>query len=312
MRQTALFPLVLFLGCFEGGPWSDPPPPSELAKDSPSGVGDWAWVEASRETTCAIAGTDGLLSCWGDMEIWGNHRDTGRNHGAQPPWTTPLVSLDSGTCEYCGLDASGALSCWGCREDLSQDAPSGSFELVSVSLWAACAAPASGPIQCWGQHWEGGADPDSWGQPEAPVLDLSVSRTTGCALMPDQTIACFGSDSITAPSGTFIVIEAGEYGHHCGLRTDGTVDCWGDELYTVISDVPAGVFIDITAGSSFACALDVAGEATCWGKDDEELLAPPAGPYTQISGGSNHVCGILASGGAIQCWGSENWEQFPD
>ena len=306
MRSALTLTLILG-GCYEL--FDLEPAASGAVDEQRSSSSGWAWVEAGREVTCATSSTDATMECWGDMDGWEENRDTGTDHLGQIPWGVSWGSLDSGSCEFCGLSDAGEVTCWGCRVDLADDAPSGRFEHIETSLWTACAAPASGPIQCWGTHWEGGGEPEGWSPPEAPVLDISVAREHACALMPDGTLSCFGSLG-AAPTGSYTLIDGGE-AHHCGLRVDGTVNCWGNDDFGQISGTPSGTFVDLTAGSYHTCAIDSFGEVTCWGYDEYGLLEAPGGPLRQLSGGGTYTCGIRDDDGTIHCWGYNHWGQFP-
>ena len=49
--------------------------------------------------------------------------------------------------------------------------------------------------------------------------------------MTDATVECWGHDEYgqaTPPAGTFSQVSAGEH-HTCGVRTDGSVVCWGND-----------------------------------------------------------------------------------
>jgi alpha-tubulin suppressor-like RCC1 family protein len=59
---------------------------------------------------------------------------------------------------------------------------------------------------------------------------VSAGDSHTCGVKTDGTIACWGSNSYgkaTPPPGTFTVVSAG-YNHTCAVRTDGSVTCWGD------------------------------------------------------------------------------------
>lgn len=60
----------------------------------------------------------------------------------------------------------------------------------------------------------------------------------------------------------FSQVSAGGY-HNCGLRENGTVECWG---YTFDGQAqpPTGKQIAVSAGYDYACALSEAGTITCW------------------------------------------------
>ena len=51
-----------------------------------------------------------------------------------------------------------------------------------------------------------------------------------CGLKTDATITCWGNNyygQADAPAGTFSAVTAGGGVHTCGLKTDATIICWG-------------------------------------------------------------------------------------
>ena len=77
------------------------------------------------------------------------------------------------------------------------------------------------------------------------------------------------------PSGTFISIDAGE-DHTCGLRTDGTITCWGinDRGQT---NAPGGVSTSVVATSRLSCGWRPDGTHQCWGenRNNYAVTRPP-------------------------------------
>ena len=69
-------------------------------------------------------------------------------------------------------------------------------------------------------------------EPEPPTEEsatITAGRGHTCGLRTDNTITCWGnnrSGQADAPSGSFKAVTAGG-GHTCGLRTDDTITCWG-------------------------------------------------------------------------------------
>ena len=63
------------------------------------------------------------------------------------------------------------------------------------------------------------------------------------------------------PVGTFSQVGVGG-DHACGVRTDGTVVCWG-ALYN--EAMPAGTFSQISASWSYSCGVRTDGTLACWG-----------------------------------------------
>ena len=50
----------------------------------------------------------------------------------------------------------------------------------------------------------------------------------------------------TPPAGTFTQVSAGMY-HTCGVRTDGTLACWGNNNSGQATP-PGGTFTQVSAG----------------------------------------------------------------
>ena len=68
------------------------------------------------------------------------------------------------------------------------------------------------------------------------------------------------------PGGVFGAVSVG-YGHVCGLRVDGSVECWGEDWFGQSSQAPPGRFVAVDAGVSHSCGLRPDGSAQCWGED---------------------------------------------
>ena len=107
------------------------------------------------------------------------------------------------------------------------------------------------------------------------------------------------SDDPTLLSHT---VSAGGY-HTCGVRTDGTLACWGlngDGQATP----PAGTFSQVSAGLSHTCGVRTDGTLACWGDNTWGQATPPAGTFSQVSAGDYHTCGVKTDG-TLACWGDD-------
>lgn len=106
----------------------------------------------------------------------------------------------------------------------------------------------------------------------------------------------------------------------CGVHGDGCIECWGVENLNGVHDTsawwdydddtpPDGEFTntvlslgEMETGSWHACALDDAGFATCWGKNENGQASPPATVFSSLALAGSYSCG-LGVDGAISCWG---------
>ena len=102
---------------------------------------------------------------------------------------------------------------------------------------------------------------------------------SGCSSPSEQ---CWGWDKYgraTPPSGAFASVSAGAF-HTCGVRTDGTGECWGlheDEDGNVVGQAtpPPGEFASVSAGLLHTCGVRTDGVVECWGSDGYGQATPP-------------------------------------
>jgi hypothetical protein len=111
----------------------------------------------------------------------------------------------------------------------------------------------------------------------------------------------------------------------CGIRSDGCIDCWGndivsdnwvntgddeppDTLFRQV-DLPDGVSSSAhnsdgwgSIGGFHGCGVTVDGSVECWGDDGRDQATPPAGQFAKVATGVNHSCG-LGVDGRVECWG---------
>jgi uncharacterized repeat protein (TIGR02543 family) len=137
--------------------------------------------------------------------------------------------------------------------------------------------------------------------PTAVSLDSGEYHT--CGVRSDGTVVCWGyndSGQATPPADRFTQVSAGR-SHTCGLKSDGTVVCWGDN-YSGQATPPASRFTQVSAGGAYTCGVRSDGTVVCWGYNDSGQATPPAGRFTQVSAGHEHTCGVK-SDGTVACWG---------
>jgi alpha-tubulin suppressor-like RCC1 family protein len=289
-------------------------------------------VSAGKDHVCALD-EFGASWCWGRNTSNGC-LGTGDYADSPIPIQTIMdgksfSSISSGSVYTCSIDTQGMAWCWGENGDLILGIGSSSdkaepvpvnmpeneiFNQISAGSNHVCALNGSGSCWCWGQGFQGQLGTNSNFNYSIPT---SVVNTT---------------------VSSFDVISAGSL-FTCGIES-GTGDayCWGDNGSGQLGDasttdrliptlVSSGVgisYIDISAGENHTCAVDLSGEAWCWGENDKGQLGDddPNGSRTpkkvplepqvvlvSISASSEHTCG-LDSTGSIWCWGNNLYYQL--
>ena len=123
-----------------------------------------------------------------------------------------------------------------------------------------------------------------------------------------------------SPGAPWAHIAAGEY-YICGIRTDGTLWCWGgndsgqlgigsdtgQDLPRQVTTPAAGGWASIAGGSYHTCAIRTDGTLWCWGNNDsgqlgtgsesetsqdrpQQVTTPAPGGWTSVTAGGFHTC----------------------
>ena len=127
------------------------------------------------------------------------------------------------------------------------------------------------------------------GNGSAPESESGSRGTTGATAVGQPT-------AVPATTGSFSPISVGSH-HSCGVKTDGSVACWGLDEYDQ-SSPPSGSFSSVGVGNLYSCGVKTDGSIACWGnpKDgpvvDHGQSSPPSGSFSSISVGYDHSCGI--------------------
>lgn len=250
-----------------GGPVGQASPNAKV----PQRVGTdatWDTVAAGLYLMCAT-NTAGEKFCWGSngYRQFGDPA-VGANDAKTAPFkvTRAIGEASLGVNHACGLDAAGALYCWGDGSDGNLGDGNTASHLVATptrigsATWKSvsasghtCGIQTDGSLWCFGynESGESGVDPmtAAVGVPTRvgtanDWASVSAGRDTTCAVKSNGTAWCFGTNGQGAlgngsslPDPVFTPVQVGtattwssvtvmDLGA-CGVQTDGTVWCWG-------------------------------------------------------------------------------------
>ena len=118
--------------------------------------------------------------------------------------------------------------------------------------------------------------------------------------------------------------------HACGIRPDGSVNCWRSNLPVTRSceqyfnrdvpyvrdnsvpecgqsEPPPGPFVELACGQVHTCGIRPNGRVECWGSNKiSQLDVPTDEPFSHIRSQGNETCGVTREGN-VHCWG---WHKF--
>ncbi len=283
-------------------------------------------VGAGIDFTCARI-ADGRVYCWGsraDGRLGDGMTAGARTTAEAVPGLSDATALSVGYEHACAIRASGRVVCWGRNQQNQAGAgsdpelglaiirrtdPSGEVEIDDAARLASgmehtCVVRRNGELWCWGRNNRTGGGGSSSG----------VARRVGT--FTDATHAAAGAD------------------HGCARLETGGVMCWGNSNsegqvgdgttttratpvpVTTLADGTAVAATDVTAGTSFTCAIRAAGTVACWGLNGSGQIGDgtttrATRPTTttgiadavEISAGVAHGC-VVRSGGGVRCWGA--------
>lgn len=299
-------------------------------------------------TGCAV-GSDAQAYCWGKLtEGNGSPVDHSIGNGIQAlSGFTSMGSVALGQHVLCGTRTDKTARCvgwysYGVRGTDSVPAPD-AFDLALTTLKPAtsvfgtsigpdfaCALRTDSLAVCWGRRAGG-------------RLGGAVGDTLqDCGTELPSMAWCQPGPAPVAGGNKYRVVSVGG-ATACGVRIDGTVDCWGRRKganYTGLngldctptdacSYVPTamgvpGTAIRVGVGKDHACALVSSGDVYCWGDNGSGQLGRAGaasttpvkvgGGYTFLSlaVGAYHTCAIEAGSGAVGCWGANSFGQLGD
>lgn len=313
------------------------------------------YLGEDRFTTATLGGNHGCaLTARGNGYCWGD--DTNGQLGDDPSNTdqrmpvpieaAPLsgqnfLQLSAGEDHTCGVAGTGLAYCWGSNSHgqagssavdggvpvpIAVEAPflnGQRFVAISLGLNHSCALTDKGNPFCWGQDLDG---------------QLGNGATTGDQPEP------FAVNPAPFSGKPLVRLSSGA-SHTCGLTSNGTAYCWGDDAYGQLgnsgplsdSAMPAAVttsalgqdvFVHLAAGGEHTCGLTGKGDVYCWGQNENGQLgnssmgmdqpAPTSvnlpsldqgDRFVSLTAGWSHTCGVTNFGLAY-CWGADDLGQL--
>jgi hypothetical protein len=108
------------------------------------------------------------------------------------------------------------------------------------------------------------------------------------------------NSKIIPPAGIEYLQIAIGFDQACGLKADGSVECWGDP---VVSNTPSGTFVQIDSSAGVFCGLRSEGTGECWPDESPFHVFPANERFRQIAAGRTRVCGITLDS-RVLCWGA--------
>jgi len=264
-------------------------------------------LRLAEQHSCARL-ADRSVQCWGKdvlvhEEESGGSTDSGliqwpygpfATEGPEPP-DDEFTQVAYGGAFGCGLRSSGAIECWGESEYGATTPPPGTYQLVAAGADHACAFGERTGVRCWGRDGGFQSSPSAlvsaWNRGYARVV------TAGSGVINDGRWT-----ELPEEGGGEGFRVASNFATACGLRTDGTLDCFGAAVGIGIGigakiRVPQKKLLDVAMSERAICGVTEDG-VECWG---EGIEAAVAGEFVQVSTSWDFTCAVDGRG-RLTCW----------
>ena len=329
-------------------------------------------LAAGDEFNCALV-SNGSAMCWGSNnydQVEGDLSSDLPSSVRVPTFVNltengQLVSLDLGVNHVCGIMKNSDVKCWG-------------QSTGRVPRHSTRVSPSLGFVEHHAA--EKLLYPQGWGLVDADISPLPSGFNYTAPLLKvaaNASLANALSWSLNTTSGTqqgslqvdwvqldihsgkanrwnngieyqtsesslpMIDVEAG-YTHTCGIKTDGSMYCWGSNSYGKLGDGsqsgklsptlvrysdPSIEVVKMGLGEYNTCAITSSGRVFCWGFNNygqlgvgskttpsfsvnpTEVRTPWTSDAVDLSLGHNFACALMAEG-TVWCWGDNSFEQL--
>ncbi|HUF66637.1 MAG TPA: hypothetical protein VMM17_11745 [Gemmatimonadaceae bacterium] len=250
------------------------------------------------ETTACAIHSSAQIYCWGDNSSYMEFGEPVPGKFFVPePYAVQLTNVASfaagSSSHMCGITPAGSALCWG-RDTFGQvgsGAPGVggsppavvagdvSWSDIVVGRIHTCGVSISGDGYCWGSNFAG----------EIGNASVPLGTSSHAPVPIDGSLR-------------FMTVAAG-WRHACGVTSDGSVYCWGENTVgqlgrgaadSTFHRTPAVVasterFVALSLGGRHTCGLTTDGRALCWGENWAGQLgdgtAAPRSVPTPVAGG---------------------------
>jgi alpha-tubulin suppressor-like RCC1 family protein len=168
-------------------------------------------------------------------------------------------------------------------------------------------------------HWQNAPQGDTEGARMSNGTSVRRTRCLAVVMVVGALVAALtvgaaqaspsddGRPRNTAPEGMITASVSAGDSHTCGVRTDATVACWGDNTFNQSTPPTTGVttFTQVSAGGAHTCGVHTDATVACWGDNSEGQSTPPTTGVTtfiQVSADAGHTCGVRTDA-TVACWG---------
>lgn len=263
---------------------------SRLKRGLVPGLGTVRTIALGAQFGCALL-EGGTVKCWGSGRIANDGKRYSHSKPVDVVGVTEAEELVASGAIACARGPSG-VTCWGSDEETIGTPPKTKLKQIATGFTHACGLDAKGAVTCWGQgDWSAGG---AWAKPGVTgAVQVVLGDRHGCVVTKSKTVQCWGMNDagqlgikpdmkayrrpVTVPGLKNVARLVSGEASTCALLGDGSVRCWGangegelglgtrssDERPTRVDAL--GDVEHLCLATAHGCALTKNGKLLCWG-----------------------------------------------
>lgn len=250
--------------------------PDLLTTSPPDG---FVQISVGGNELCGVR-ADGTLGCWCAEDPYALQRDV----CDKVPGGDDFIEVRTAYGWACAEREDHTLQCWGDSGSPNAAASEPSEPVLDWSIETnyGCAVLVDGTVTCWGDTdvFNLNKEDATTAPPVGPrYVQVAAGRTHGCALDDVGEIHCWGctqsDQGIDFPhpsAGPWASVTAWN-AFACGLRADGSAECWHD-LPGVVNEewfIPDEKWASLGLGEWDSCGITVDGRGVCFPEPFDSL-----------------------------------------
>lgn len=331
MKHLWIVTLLFLLACDTADQQENDTPSLIISNHPPEHVQtdhQFIQIRVSQPFACGLSNA-GEVWCWGyndNFQLGTPDVEEFTEQAVRVNIDEKVIAIDTGKNHGCALTEHRDVYCWGsgsyelglAQTTINRSLPTRletdlRFTSIAAGEGVSCGIAESGKIYCWGKDISGALLGGGHSSSPVPIYEGIATRLEmgtssdmchGIALTEEQNMISWGCNH--AP-GTGLAIAA-----------------------TFSADKLPAPFVDIAQGCNHTCGLTETGKVYCVGHNNAGQAGPTldfsherisfeynyswqeitlAAPFSQVSAGSNHTCGVDIDG-ALHCWGENTFSQL--
>lgn len=148
-----------------------------------------------------------------------------------------FIDVEVGNDHILALMATGEIVCEGENDRGECDFPAGTWQEIGAGADFSCGIDALGAVQCWGDDYSWSSAVDPTDAPAGTFVQMDTDVDLSCAVTRGGDVVTWGGvndpDYFNGHQGQFRQVDCGIMGPVCAVQQDGRLRCWDGPAFSL-------------------------------------------------------------------------------